>query len=136
MRSAAISRRQMAIAEMPGDARERGGVAAAHLDQVLLGRLDLDEAALLQLQAVAGVQHDGLDQVEQEVEAAIAQHAQAAAIAVVEQQGDGVGALGRRPVAGAHDFDGAFHCWERATPWRVFVGRTRYERHGVARSQR
>ena len=111
-------RRQMAIAEMPGEPREGGRVAAAHLDQVLLGRLDLDEAALLQLQPVAGVQHDRLDQVEQEVEAAIAQHAQPPAIAVVEQQGDGVGALRCRPVAGAQDFGGAFHCRD-ALPLRV-----------------
>ena len=26
------------------------------------------------------------------------------------------------------------HCWERATPWRIFVA-TMHERHGVARSQ-
>jgi hypothetical protein len=36
------------------------------------------------------VQHDRLDQVEQEIEAAIAQHAQAAAITIIEQQGDAV----------------------------------------------
>ena len=109
MRSASICGRQMAIAEMPGEARERCRVAAAHLDQVLFGGLHLDEAALLQLQAVAGMQHDGLDQIEQEIEPAVAQHAQAPAIAVVEQQGDGVAALGGRPVAGAQDVGGAFH---------------------------
>jgi hypothetical protein len=49
------------------------------------------------------------DEIEQEVEPVVAQHAQAAAITVVEQQGDGVGALGRRPAAGAHDVDGALH---------------------------
>jgi len=48
-----------------------------HFHQVLFGRPDFDEAALLQFQPIAGVQHDGLDQVEQEIEPAIAQHAQA-----------------------------------------------------------
>jgi len=42
---------------------------------------------VLELQPVAGVQHDRLDQVEQEVEPAIAQHAQTAAIAVVRRGG-------------------------------------------------
>ena len=79
-------RRQVAVAEMPGEPRERRRVAAAHLDQVLLGRLHLDVAALLQPEPIAGVQHDRLDQVEQEVEPAVAQHAQAPAIAVVEQR--------------------------------------------------
>src|SRR5215831_8148763 len=102
-------RRQVAVAEMPGETREGGGAAAAHFDQVLLGGAHLDEAALLQPEAVAAVQHDGLDEIEQEVEAAIAQHAQAAAVAVVEQKRDGVAAFARRPVAGTDDFGGALH---------------------------
>src|SRR5579883_938973 len=69
----------------------------------------LTVAALLEPKAIAGVQHDRLDQVEQEVEAFVTQHAQAATIAVVEQERDGVDALGLRPAAGAHDLDGAFH---------------------------
>ena len=60
-------RRQMAVAEMPGEPREGGCVASANLDQVLVGRLHLDEATLLQLEAIATVQHHGLDEVEQEV---------------------------------------------------------------------
>src|SRR5262245_40239275 len=107
-------RRQVAVAEMPGETRDGGGVAAAHLDQVLLGGAHLDEAALLQPEAIAAVQHDGLDEIEQEVEAAVAQHAQAAAVAIVEQERDGVAALARRPVAGADDFGGAFHGYELA----------------------
>src|SRR5215470_617901 len=67
--------RQVAVAEMPGETREGGGAAAAHLDQVLLGSAHFDEAALLQPEAVAAAQNDGLDEIEQEVEAAIAQHA-------------------------------------------------------------
>src|SRR5437879_12043483 len=41
-------RRQVPVAEMPSEPRERGGIAAAHLDQVLLGRFHLDEAPLLE----------------------------------------------------------------------------------------
>eukprot|EP01036_Dinobryon_divergens_P007108 gene7107-9463_t len=82
--------RQVAVAEMPGQPRERRGVAAAHLDEILVRGLDLDIAALLQLQAIALVQHHGLDKVQQEVETAIAQDAQAPAVAIVEQEGDGV----------------------------------------------
>ena len=128
MRSASICAGRWRLPRCQASRANDAGVAAAHLDQVLLGRLDLDEAALLQLQAVAGVQHDGLDQVEQEIEPAIAQHAQAAAIAVVEQQGDGVGALRGRPVAGAQDFGGAFHCRARAIQWRVFADARRIDR--------
>src|SRR5215813_1602605 len=46
-------RRQVAVAEMPGETREGGGAAAAHFDQVLLGGAHLDEATLLQPEAVA-----------------------------------------------------------------------------------
>src|SRR5262249_28605647 len=37
--------RQMAVAEMPGQPRERSGVLPPHLDQILLRRPDFDEAA-------------------------------------------------------------------------------------------
>jgi hypothetical protein len=102
-------RRQMAIAEMPGDPREGRGISAAYLDKVFFRRLHLDETALFQPKPVAGMQNDRLDQIEQEIQSAIAQHAQASAIPVVEQQGHGVDTLRRRPMAGAYDVDGSFH---------------------------
>ena len=109
MRSASICGRQMAVAEMPGEAREGGGVAGAHLDQVLVGGAHLDDSRPPPAEPVAAVQHDRLDEVEQEVEAAVAQHAQPPPIAVVEQQGDGVDPLVRRPAAGAHHGGRPFH---------------------------
>lgn len=101
--------RQMPVAEMPGQPCERRGIAAAHLDEILLGGPHLDEAALLQLEPVTAMQHHRLDQIEQEIEPTIAQHAQAPTVAIVEQQSDGIDALGRCPLAGPHDVDGAFH---------------------------
>src|SRR5207248_2898032 len=111
--------RQVPVAEMPGDPREGRRVAAAHLNQVLLRCPDLDETALLELQPVAGVQHDRLDQIEQEIGATVAKHAQAPTIAVVEQEGDAVDALTRRPATRPHDFSRTFHVKTRSNvvPW-------------------
>ena len=123
--------RQMAIAEMPGQSCERSGVSAAHLDQVLLRRPNFDEAALLQFQSIAGVQDDGLNQVEQEIDAAVAQHAQPPAIAVIEQQGDAVDRLFLRPVSRPHDFGGAAHVrtGSSVAPWAATLPARRSEAH-------
>ena len=83
--------RQMAVAEMPGDAHQRGQVGAADLGE-RLGRGDnLDDAAILQRETVAGAQHHRFGQIEQESEAAHASHRDATAIAFVVVEDDRVG---------------------------------------------
>ena len=83
--------RQMPIAQVPGDAHERGRVGAANLRQTFGCGDDFDDAPVLQRQAVAGAQHHGFGQIEQEGEPAHAGHGDAAAIAVFIIEDDRVG---------------------------------------------
>ena len=100
--------RQMAIAEMPGDACQRQRVSGPDLRQRLWRRDHLDNASILESQTVAAAQHRGFREVEQEFEAADAGHDEAPAIALVEIEHHRVG---RRagPLAGGDDFVGAQH---------------------------
>lgn len=94
--------RQVAVAEMPGDPHEMGGVAGRHLGQRLRRRLDGDDAAVLEQQPVAMAQRNRVRQVEQEGRAAFGRHRDAPAMAGVEIEDDGVdGGLG--PQAGGID---------------------------------
>jgi hypothetical protein len=87
--------RQVTIAQMPGDARQRRRVGAANL-QELFGRGDyFDNAPVFQRQAVAGAQHDRLRQIEQKGEAAHADHRDPPAVAIVIVEHDRVGRLAR-----------------------------------------
>ena len=87
--------RQVPVAEMPGDAHEGEGVGGADLGERLGRGHNLDDAAVLQPEAVAAAQHRGLRQVEQEGEPADAGHDEAAAVALVELEHHAVGR--RRP---------------------------------------
>ena len=93
-----ISIGQVAVAEVPGDPHQRQRVGGSDLGE-RLGRGDhLDDAAVLEPQAVAAAQHGGFGEVEQEGETADAGHDEPAAIAFVEFEHHGVD--GRpRPVA-------------------------------------
>ncbi len=86
-------RRQVAIAEMPGDAHEMFLVARGNLEQRLRRRQDLDQPAVFERERVAGTQHDGFRQVEQEFEAPDALHDDAAAMPIVEIEHDRVGRI-------------------------------------------
>jgi hypothetical protein len=84
-------RRQMTVAEMPGDAHEMRRVLAADFDQ-RLGRGDhLDQAAVFQHQRIATAQGDHLGKVEQEFQPARAGHGQAPPMPVVEFEHDRIG---------------------------------------------
>lgn len=83
-------RRQMAIAEMPGQPHQMAGIGAADLDQRLWCCDDLDEAAVFQHQGIAAAQGDGVFQIEQEFQSARPRHRHAATMAVVEVEDDGV----------------------------------------------
>ena len=80
--------RGVPVADVPGDAHQAQRVLGADFQQVLGGGLDLDEAAILELDGIAVAQCGRLVQVEQDVEPAIALERQPAAIAVlvVERQ--------------------------------------------------
>lgn len=81
-------RRQMAIAEMPGDADEMVRIAAADFQQRLGLRDHLDQPAVLQFQGIAAAKRDGVFEVEQEFEPARARHRHAAPVPVVEIEHD------------------------------------------------
>src|ERR1700681_564957 len=59
-------RRQMAVAEMPGDAHQMLRIGSANLDQRLGCGDHLDQPAVLQHQRIAAAQGDGGFEVEQE----------------------------------------------------------------------
>jgi hypothetical protein len=101
-------RRQMAIAEMPGEPHEVSGIAATDLDQRLGCRHNFDAAAVFQHQRIAAAQGDGVFEVEQEFQSARPRHRHAAAMPIVEIENDGVD-RGFDPVILADDGSRADH---------------------------
>jgi len=89
-------RRQMPVAEMPGDPNQMQGISAADLEQRFGGGDHLDQAAVLQHQRIAAAQRDGVFQVEQEFEPARANHRHPPPVPIVEIEHHGVGG-GFRP---------------------------------------
>ena len=77
-------RRQVPIADVPGQPHEVAVRPAPHLDQRLGRRHDLDQATVLERQGVAAAQSHGLGQIEQELEPAHTGHDDATAVPVVE----------------------------------------------------
>ncbi len=80
---------RVAVADVPGDARRRLGVAAADFRDWFGRRLDRDDAAALERETVAIGELHGVGEVEQERLAGIVDHPDTAPVAVVESQGDG-----------------------------------------------
>ena len=104
--------RQVAVAKMPGDSHQRGGVRAADFRQ-FFGRGDnLDDASVVQRETVAGAQHHRLGQVEQKGEAAHAGHRDTAPIAIVVIKDDRVGRFAG-PGAGGTDGMSVLHGFAR-----------------------
>jgi hypothetical protein len=100
--------RQMAVAEMPGDAGQSERVGSPNLRQRFGGGDDFDNASVLEAQTVAAAQHRGFGEIEQEGKTADAGHGHAPAITVVEIEHHRV----RRragPLAGGYDFVSAQH---------------------------
>jgi hypothetical protein len=105
-------RRQMAVAEMPGDANQMMRIGAADLNQ-RLGRGDhLDQPAIFEHQRIAAAQRHGVFEIEQELQPARARHRHPPPVAVVEIEHDGIG---RRlaPAMLALDSRGADHAKAR-----------------------
>jgi len=86
-------RRQMPIAEMPGDAHQMMRIVAADLDERLGRGDDLDKPAIVQHQRVAAAQRNCLRQIEQKFKAARAAHRHTAAMTIVEIENDAIGRL-------------------------------------------
>ncbi len=76
--------RQMAIAEMPCDAGQGGGVGRADFRKRLGRRDDLDDAPVLKFQSIARAKQDRLLEFEQEGEAAHARHGDAPTMSLIE----------------------------------------------------
>ena len=101
-------RRQMAVAEMPGDPDQMQGIGAADFEQRLRGRHHLDQPSVFQDQRITAAQRDRVLQIEQEFESARARHRHTPPVAVVEIEHDGIG-RGVRPAMLAQDLCSADH---------------------------
>ena len=97
------------VADVVGHLQEPQGVLGAHLQQALGRGLHLHEAAVLELHGIAVVQHRGLVEIEQEIEAGIAFERDAASVAALVIEGDGVGNPVRFHGGFAEDRGGAEH---------------------------
>ena len=84
-------RRQMTVAEMPGNPDQVMRIASLDLEQRLGRGNHLDQPAVLQHQRIAAAERDGILEVKQEFQSARARHRHAAAMAVVEIEHDSVG---------------------------------------------
>ena len=97
------------VADVVGHLEKPQRVLGAHFQQALGRGLHLHEAAVLELHGIAVVQHRGLVEIEQEIEAGIAFQRDAAAVAALVIEGDGVGNPVRFHGGFAEDRGGAEH---------------------------
>jgi hypothetical protein len=100
--------RQMAVAEVPGDAGQGQRVGGPNFGQRFGLGHHLNHASVLEPQPVAAAQHCRFREVEQEFEPADAGHGNATAIASIEVQHDRV-RRSARPMSGRNDFVSAHH---------------------------
>jgi len=84
-------RRQMTVAEMPGDPNQVLRIGAANLGQRLRRRDDLDQPVIVEHQRIAAAQHGGIFQIQQEFKPARACHRHPPPMAIVEIEHDGIG---------------------------------------------
>lgn len=101
-------RRQMPVAEMPGDPDQMLRIVAADFHQRFRCRDHLDQPAVFQHQRITAAQGDGVFQIEQEFEPARARHRHPPPMPVVEIEHDGIG-RGVRPVMLTLNSGGADH---------------------------
>src|SRR5215475_1971305 len=106
--AAANLARQVPVAQMPGDPGQRPLIGAYDLDQPLGRRLDGDDTAILQPDAVAAVEPRCPGQIQQEAETALGGERDAPAPAPVVVKADDVsGGFDKAP--GRDDFTGCQH---------------------------
>jgi hypothetical protein len=101
-------RRQMTIAEVPGDPNQVMRVGALDLDQRLRRGDDLNQPTIVQHQRVPASQHNGAFQIEQKFHTARAGHRHPPPVAIVEIEHDGIGRR-LRPAMVAPDLRRAYH---------------------------
>jgi len=77
-------RRQMTVAEMPGDPDQMVRIGAANFNQRLRRRDHFDQPAVVEHQCIAAAQRDGVFQIEQEFKPARFRSSPCAAGAIVE----------------------------------------------------
>src|SRR5262245_23258764 len=95
-------RRQMAVAQMPGYARQEPRVAAGDLQQSLRRRLDGNDASILQAQAITRAQQRWRGEVEKKGQTALGREADAAARAPLVIQFYDIDGLALPRSAGKH----------------------------------
>lgn len=101
-------RRQMAVAEVPGDPDQMVRVSPTYFDQRLRRRDDFDQSVVVEHQGVAAAQRDRVFQIQQELKSARTRHRHPPPVPIVEIEHDGVGRR-LRPVILAEDLRGADH---------------------------
>ena len=84
-------RRQMAIAEMPGDPNQVLRVLPANFEQRLRRRDDFDQPVIVEHQRIAAAQRNRVFQIEQELQSPRAGHRHPPPVTVVEIEHDGIG---------------------------------------------
>ena len=82
---------QMAVAEMPGEPRQMVRIARANYEQRLGPGAHLDDAPVLQHEAIALAQDRRFGKIEEEHQPALALHGEAAAMAIVVGEHDAIG---------------------------------------------
>ena len=102
-------RRQMTIAEMPGQANQMKRIAAANFKQRFRRGHDFDQTSVLQHQRVAAAQRYRSFEVEQKRESACPRHRHPPPMAIVEIEHDGIGPR-LFPMVLPLDFRRADHC--------------------------
>ena len=95
---------QVPIAQMPSHPEQKERVVAGDLQEVLIGTSDLDEAPILELQAVPVCERFRLRQIEKEREPSFALHRDTTSMPVVVVQADPVDGVAR-PGSGGDDPD-------------------------------
>lgn len=101
-------RRQVTIAEMPGDPHQMMRIGTANFHQRLRRGHHFDQASVFQHQRIATAQCDGFFQIQQEFEPARARHSHATAMTVIEIEHHRVGG-GLGPANLRADLRGADH---------------------------
>jgi hypothetical protein len=95
--------REVAVAEVPGDADEFGIGVGVDFGEGFWTGADADDGAGIELQAVAVAQAGGLGEIEEEILAGFGFQEDAAAVAAIEIDQDFVGGVCLGPGAGGED---------------------------------
>ena len=100
---------QMSVAEVPRQTRQRGGAVRLDVADLLVRGCHLDDAAVVEDQAVAGPQHPRFGQIQQEIDAVVGRQRDPSPVAAIEiERRDPDPALAR-PGPARDGFDGAPH---------------------------